>query len=174
MSAGAPATHTSALAVAHVIMCLQQKRTELWGCDDLVQRALAVVKRAEAAAGILALTARMAQLLRDVDKLCRKRETCLQRVEARARKRAKLAMCNPGAPGGSAARVRASRHAVPAFEHRFTAGIEPLHEEYTMLRTHELYLREHCANVKKAHGALLWARRALHAAQQALAEALRC
>ena len=139
--------------------------------DDLVQRALAAVLVAEAAAGIDGICARLSQLRGQIDALCRQRETCLLRVDAQARKRAKrarvpLGVCSPV--------CLYAGQADAAFETRFVMGIAQLEEEYHMLCAREAYLREHCTDVEKAHKALFNARRGLHSAQKALAEALRC
>lgn len=150
---------------------LRPMRAKLARCDNLVQRALAAVHDAEAAVGMDGICARLVQLRSEIDALCRQRETCLLRVDAQARKRAKrarvpLALCNSAPCDTGAADV--------AFEHRFLTGIAPLEQEYAMLCAHEAYLREHCTDVKRAHKALLRARRGLHSAQTALAEALDC
>jgi hypothetical protein len=146
-------------------------RAKLARSDDLVQRALAAVLVAEAAAGIDGICARLSQLRGEFDALCRQRETCLLRVDAQARKRAKrarepLGVCNPECWDTGLAEA--------PFETRFVMGIAQLEEEYHMLCAREAYLREHCSDVKKAHKALLHARRGLHSVQEALAQALHC
>jgi hypothetical protein len=150
---------------------LRPLRAKLAHRDDLVSRALGAVHVAEAAAGIDGICARLSQLRCQIDALCRQRETCLLRVDAQARKRAKrarvpLGVCNPVCSDASQADA--------AFETRFGTGIAVLEQEYHMLCAREAYLLEHCSNVKKAHKALFHARRGLHSAQEALAEALRC
>ena len=132
--------------------------------DDLVQRALAAVLVAEDAAGIDGICARLSQLRGQIDALCRQRETCLLRVDAQAR--VPLGVCCPV--------CLYEGQADAAFETRFVMGIAQLEEEYHMLCAREAYLREHCTDVEKAHKALFNARRGLHSAQEALAEALRC
>lgn len=146
-------------------------RAKLARRDDLVQRALAAVRVAEAAAGIDGIRARLLQLRSQIDALCRQRETCLLRFSAQAHKRAKrargpLSVCNPVFSDSGTADA--------AFESRFLTGIAPLEQEYNMLCAREAYLHEHCPNVKKAHQTLFHARRGLHSAQKALAEALNC
>ena len=146
-------------------------RAKLARGDDLVLSALSTVHVAEAAAGMDGICVRLSQLRSQIDALCRQRETCLLRVDAHARKRAKrahvpLGCCNPvwwdtGLPDA-------------AFETRFVNGIAVLEQEYHMLCAREAYLREHCTDVKNAHKALFNARLSLHSAQEALAEALRC
>ena len=150
---------------------LRPMRAKLARCDDRVQRALAAVHVAEASAGLHDICARLVQLLSQIDALCRQRETCLLRVNAQARKRAKharvpLGACNSVFSDTGMADVD--------FESRFLTGIAPLEEEYNMLCAREAYLREQCSDVKQAHKALLHARRALHSAQKALAAALNC
>ena len=150
---------------------LRPLRAKLAHCDDLVSRALGVVHFAEAAAGIDGICARLSQLRSQIDALCRQRETCLLRVHAQARKRAKRARVPLGAYNPVCSDTS---QADAAFETRFATGIAVLEQEYHMLCAREAYLLEHCSDVEKAHKALLHARRGLHSAQEALAEALRC
>ena len=146
-------------------------RAKLARSDDLVQRALAAVHAAEAAAGIDDIHARLSQLRSQIDALCRQREACLLRVDAQARKRAKRARVPLGASNSDCWHAGS---AGAGFEGRSVTGVALLEHEDNMLCAREAYLREHCTDVKEAHKALFLARRGLHSAQKALAEALHC